>query len=307
VETDRGKVWIDCRKTRAVEQEWRNSPKELKRLSPANALNRLIGKDEDGTLHDFRRVTLKTLQRFADSCGRDPEEFKADKIELQLWQANQSSPSKKAAIPGGATMLQELHNRLSGFYELYYYSTTKSEAAKVSIALLHVNGIDTARSAIRCELHDKTLDRSYFSLVGHVREVLGFLHWSLGLPPELVVCHAFSYLPLGEMHPDFTLYGVFLTLAGDGKPDYPAAAKGALRYLGRSASEAVRNCIVDLQKSEEEPEDLLTKSVGGYVSDLQEKNLLRSDVLHNIETEVLPRIDNAISKYAVPRALIVSR
>jgi hypothetical protein len=125
-------------------------------------------------------------------------------------------------------MLEQLYKRLCGFYELYHHATSKRETPNVSVSLLHVNGFDSTRSVIQCELHDNTQTRPYFHLVGRITVIVGFLEWSLGPAHELVLCRGYSYLPVGEKYPDFTLYGVFLSLAGDDKLDYPVAAKGAL-------------------------------------------------------------------------------
>jgi hypothetical protein len=77
--------------------------------------------------------------------------------------------------------------------------------------------------------------------------------------------------------------------------------------LGDTASEAIQNSIVDLLAADGQPDELLKSSVGGYLSDLQERKLLRSDVLKKIEATILPSINNVILADAAPRALIVPR
>jgi hypothetical protein len=77
--------------------------------------------------------------------------------------------------------------------------------------------------------------------------------------------------------------------------------------LGDTANEAIHNALVDLRAAAGNPDELLKSSVGGYLSDLQERNLVRSDVLKKIEATILPRIDNVISADAAPRALIIPR
>ena len=309
MEDDKGMAWVDCRKTRAVVEEWRSKSLPLKALGPANRLQSITGTNK-GARPDFVRVRPSTLQRFAEGCKRSPEEFSADPDELRRWrteQANQVGASGGTVGASDATMLQQLSKRLCGFYELYHNATSKNEGAKVSVSLLHVNGFDPARAAIQCELHDNSQTRPYFHLVGHVSAIAGFLHWALGLAPELIVCHGFSYFPVGEKYPGFTLYGIFLALSGDDKLDYPVAARGALRFLGDTAYEAIHNSVFELRKGEGQPEDLLRSSVGGYLGDLQERKLLRPDVLNQIETKILPRIDNVVTADATPRALIVPR
>ena len=310
MEDEKGMVWVDCRKTFAVVEEWDISGKRLKELGPANLLQRITG-TVDGAKLDFARVQRGTLQKFADGCGRPVKDFYPVKTELDQWrkeQANKSRASKdRRAAANDAGMLEHLHNQICGFYELYHHATSKNEAGKVSIALLHVNGFDANRGAIRCELHDSRDPIAYFHLIGHVRVVLGFLDWSLGFTQDQIVCHGFSYLPVGEKNPGFTLYGIFLVLSGDGKLDYPIAARGGLRFLGESASEAIQNSVIDFKQAEGEADNLLKKSVGGYLNDLQERKLLRLDVLARIETEILPRLNNTISADAAPRALIVPR
>ena len=307
---DNRRVWIDCRKTRKVEEEWRLSGKSIKELGPTNLLESVTDKKSPAPTK-FKRVKETTLKTFSDGCRRPQADFYADPNELAQWQeeqANQLGLSNDGRVSSSdARMLEQLYKRLCGFYELYHYATSTREAPKVSLSLLHVNGLDATRSAIQCEIHDNTQTRPYFRLVGHITMIAGFLEWSLGPAHEVVVCRGFSYLPVGEKYRDFTLYGIFLSLSGDGKLDYPVAARGALRFLGETANEAIRNSVVDLRAPEAEPEKLLKSSVGGYVGDLQERKLLRSDILKQIEAIILPRIDNVISADAAPRALIVPR
>jgi hypothetical protein len=303
-------VWIDCRKTRDVEEKWRLSGKSIKELGPTNLLESITDKKSPAPTR-FKRVKETTLKRFSDACDRPPTDFHADPNELARWQEEQAnqlvSSNEGWASSRDARLLQQLHKRLCGFYELYHYATSTRESPKVSVSLLHVNGLDAIGSAIQCELHDNTRTRPYFHLVGRITTIAGFLEWSLGPDYEVVVCRGFSYLPLGEKYRDFTLYGIFLSLSGDGKLDYPVAARGALRFLGERADEAIRNSVFDLRAAEAEPEELLKSSVGGYLGDLKERKLLKSNILKQIEETILPRIDNVISADAAPRALILPR
>jgi hypothetical protein len=137
--------------------------------------------------------------------------------------------------------------------------------------------------------------------------VAGFLYWELGHDTQNAVCHCFSYIPSGEKYPGFTLYGLFLTLAGDDKLDYPVAARGALRFLGETPSDAIRNSIVDLGATPDKPDELLQTRVGGYLHDLQQNEQLRSDVLKAVTRDILPKISNVISKNSIPLALDAPR
>jgi hypothetical protein len=307
---DNSWVWIDCRKAREVEEEWRLSGKPIKALAPSNRLESFTDKKSSHPAR-FKRVRRSTLQKFSDSCRRPLEYFYPSQNELARWKEEQASQlgssNGRSVSSSDAKMLEQLYRQLCGFYELYHYATSTRQASKVSVCLLHVSGFDATRSVIRCELHDNTQTRPYFRLVGHITTIAGFLEWSLGPDHELVVCRGFSYLPVGEKYPDFTLYGIFLSLSGDGKLDYPVAARGALRFLGETANEAIRNSIFDLRAGEAEPEELLKNSVGGYLGDSQERKLLRSDILEQIEATILPRINNVISADAAPRALTVPR
>lgn len=302
-------IWVDCRKTRAIVDEWDRSSKPRKTLAPSNRLQRLTGRT-DGALDDFARVTPRTLEQFAQRCGRSPEYFRADQNELKEWLATQASKPPVAPTSGGTTggqanKLEQIYVRLSGFYELYHYATSKREAAKVSIALLHVNKFDPTCSSMHCELHDNSGRKAYFHMVGRITEFGGFLDWSLGPTHDIALCHAYSYLPrFDRKKPGFTIYGIFLSLSGDERLDYPVAARGALRFLGETANEAISNSVVKLRLVDGNPEELLKNNIGGYLSDLLESNLLRSDVLKTIKSEILPRISNAISADATPRALI---
>jgi hypothetical protein len=216
VADDNGMVWVDCKKTRTVEAEWGRSGKPLKALAPANRLQSITGKTTGGRV-DFARVRRSTLQKFSEACGRPAEYFHADPDELDRWrkqQANQLGASNGGGVAtSDARVLEQLYKRLCGFYELYHHATSKREAPKVSVSLLHVDGFDPTRSVIQCELHDKTQTRPYFHFVGHITEIVGFLEWSLGPAHELVLCRGYSYLPVGEKYPDFTLYGIFLSLS----------------------------------------------------------------------------------------------
>jgi hypothetical protein len=142
-------------------------------------------------------------------------------------------------------------------------------------------------------------------MVGRVTEFGGLLDWSLGPAHDISLCHAFSYLQrFDKKSPGFTIYGIFLSLSGDERLDYPVAARGALRFLGETANEAVCNSILELRRSDGVPEELLKNNIGGYLSDLLESNRLRSDVLKTVKSDIIPRISNAISANAAPRALI---
>jgi hypothetical protein len=302
-------VWVDCRKTRAIVDEWDRASKARKGLAPANRLQSLTG-TVDGAVDDFARVTPPTLKQFADRCEHVPEYFHADQNELQDWLATQVGkplvgPVSGSGVASQVKNLEQIYLRLCGFYELYHHATSKREAGNVSVALLHVNKFDPASCSIHCELRDTSGRKAYFHMVGRITEFGGFLDWSLGPTHDITLCHAFSYLPrFDQKNPGFTIYGIFLSLSGDERLDYPVAARGALRFLGETASEAIGNSVVNLQLVDGTAEELLKNNVGGYLNYLQEGNLLRSDVLKIVKGEILPRISNAISTDAKPRALV---
>jgi hypothetical protein len=137
--------------------------------------------------------------------------------------------------------------------------------------------------------------------------MLMFLYWELRHEVLDAVCHCFSYLPSGEKYPGFTLHGIFLTIAGDDKLDYPVAARGALRFLGETPSVAIQNSIVELAGTDGKPEEMLKTRVGGYLHDLQQNEQLRSNIVSTVKTEILPKISNLISEKSIPLALDVPR
>lgn len=301
------RIWIDCEKTRAVAEEWRLSGKPMKSLAPANLLDSITGKNGER----FKRVKQGTLDAFSEGCGRDTEVFRADEAELRVWRekhANQPRSGKRgASSTGNSRAVGQLYKRLSGYYELYHYATSTKEAQKISVCLLHIDGVDEPRSIIRCELYDGTQARPYFKMAGSVCENSGFLEWSLAPDGEPVRCHGYSYLPTGEKYPGLMIDGIFMSLSGDGKLDYPVAARGTLRFIGETADDGVRNSVVDLAAKTAAPDVLLKTSVGGYLADLRQSQLLRTDIFKEIETKILPKIKNEIAPDATPRALTAPR
>ena len=135
----------------------------------------------------------------------------------------------------------------------------------------------------------------------------GFLYWELRHDSEDAVCHGYCYRPAGEKYPGSTLYGIFLSISGDDKLDYPVAAKGALRFIGETSREAMQNSIIDIGVVKEEPENILRKRIGGYLGDLQKSEVLRPEIHKAVETSILPNISNLISPDAAPLALFVPR
>jgi hypothetical protein len=105
------------------------------------------------------------------------------------------------------------------------------------------------------------------------------LYWQLGHDVLGNVCHGYCYQPTEERYLGFTIYGQFLSLSGDGKLDFPVAAKGALRFLGPTVISAVWNSIVNIEtRGEQDAHDLLRSRVGGYLHDLKDKQRLRADI-----------------------------
>jgi hypothetical protein len=200
-----------------------------------------------------------------------------------------------------------LHRRFCGYWELYHQSTSKRWASEISVSLIHVEGIDAERSALKCELHDGNRLRQYFHLKGHVAKTGNFLYWELRHDSEEAGFHGYCYYPAVDKYPGFTLFGIFLSISGDDKFDYPVAAKGALRFLGETPSEAIQYSIVNLGTTQGDLGSLLKKRVGGYLRDLQENEAVRPEVIATVTADILPNISNLISPDAKPLALTVPR
>jgi hypothetical protein len=323
---------VDCRKTRAAAKEWKKKPgnSQWKMLGiPSNQRQRITGTVK-GALDDFAKVERDKVVLFAEQCGCQWQDFAADKDAYEKWRSERkqrNSATETASVAQhveGASLashagdgasqpakpqdpLGALHKRLSGYYEVYHYATSKRRKRAVSVFLLHVQGINKSQGVIQCEIHDNNLTRPYFHQRGHITPIGGFLYWELRPEQQDAICYCCSYIPSGEKYPGFTLYGIFLTTSGDETREYPIAAKAALRFLGETPSDAVQNSVVDLKEADGEPEHLLRTRVGGYLSDLEKDRLLRVEVLKLINTTIIPRIDNEISSGATPFALRMPR
>ncbi|MGY4433146.1 hypothetical protein ACVWWO_005623 [Bradyrhizobium sp. F1.13.1] len=301
---------VDCRKTRAAEEEWRRKHPRLprKQLSPAAQRLRITGKAQKGVLVDFAKVRYAAVAKFANECGLSVEEFRADPNEFKQWALRRKNV-KVADEVEQSTMrkIDIFHKRLRGYWELYHQSTSRRWASEISVSLVHVDGIDANQSAVRCELHDGNRLRQYFHLKGHVAKLGNFLHWELQHASEEAGFHGYCYYPTVEKYPGFTLFGVFLSISGDDKFDYPVAAKGALRFIGETSSEAIEHSIIDLSATSGDPAELLRKRVGGYLRDLQTNDVVRPEIFVTIERDILPGISNLISADSVPIALTVPR
>ncbi|MET4363484.1 hypothetical protein ABIB06_004078 [Bradyrhizobium sp. LB8.2] len=301
---------VDCRKTRAAEEEWKRTTKnpKLESLGRSNQRLRITGKEQKGVVEDFARVRRGAVEKFAKVCGRGLtwEDFKADPDEYARWDLQRKAREK--SIPEDLERpIDVLHKRFCGYWELYHQSTSKRWASEISVSLIQVEGIDAERSVLKCELYDGNKRRQYFHLKGFVAKLGGFLYWELRHEAEQAGFHGYCYHPAVEKYPGFELYGIFLSISGDDRFDYPVAAKGVLRFLGATPSEAMRHSLVDLSEVEGDPRDLLQKRVGGYLRDLQESEVVRPEVLAAVETDILPKISNIISADTVPRALSVQR
>jgi hypothetical protein len=302
---DRDLMEVDCRKTRAAEEEWRRNSSPLKNLgSPAQRL-RITGKEKKGVLEDFAKVRRAAVAKFAKECGRTIEDFKADPIEFKQWTLRRKA--RGSASSDLERPIDILYRRLCGYWELYHQSTSKRWASEISVSLIQVEGIDEERSVLECELHDGNRRRQYFHLRGHVTKIGGFLYWELRHEAEQAGFHGYCYHPAVERYPGFELNGIFLSISGDDRFDYPVAAKGVLRFIGETPTEAMRNSLIDLSAVEEDPRGLLQKRLGGYLGDLRLSEVVRPEVLTAVEADILPKINNLISADTVPRALTVQR
>jgi hypothetical protein len=305
---ERDLIEVDCRKTRAAEERWKSNSKnpKLQNFGPANQRLRITGKEQKGVLEDFARVRRGAIAKFAKECGCTVEDLKADPIEFARWSLRRKA--RAGAIPSDLDRpIDSLHERFCGYWELYHQSTSKRWASEISVSLIQVEGIDAERSVLKCELHDGNKRRQYFHLKGHVAKLGGFLYWELRHEAEQVGFHGYCYHPVVRKYPGFELHGIFLSISGDDRFDYPVAAKGVLRFLGETPSEAMRHSLVDLSAVEGDPRDLLQSRVGGYLGDLRVNEVVRPEVLTAVETEILPKISNIISIDAVPLALTVQR
>jgi hypothetical protein len=95
-----------------------------------------------------------------------------------------------------------------------------------------------------------------------------------------------------------------MTVSGDDKFDYPIAAKGIMRFLGETPSEARENCILEISADDGSPQVLLQQRIGGYLSDLLRDEPVKPQVIKELQEKILPMISNVISADATPLALV---
>jgi hypothetical protein len=309
------KTWvvIDCRKTRKARDHWLSNPDNtrLKNLGSPNQLSRILG-TEGGVEADYARVTRNSLVRFADKVEIKWGEFRADLTMAAFeqwysqWKVRREAlkQEKLSATNSQHRQIEAMHKDLRGYYELYHQATAKKFSHEISVSLVHVEGIDLGRPAIKCELHDNNKSRPYFHLLGHIVPRLGFLYWELGSESLGVVCHAICYSLKGNKFPGATLRGIFMTVSGDDKFDYPIAAKGIMRFLGETPSEARENCILEISADDGSPQVLLQQRIGGYLSDLLRDEPVKPQVIKELQEKILPMISNVISADATPLALV---
>src|ERR1700722_2804038 len=209
-------IVTDCRKTRSARDRWLSKPENtvLKNLGPSNQLNRILG-IEGGFEADYARVTLKSLMEYAGKVGDDWKAFQASLTMGEYEQWYSEWKVRLEALKGASNpqlkQIDALHEHLTGYYELYHQATVKKFASQISLSIMHVDGIDIERAAIRCTLHDNNRSRASFHLTGHIVPRLGFLYWELGLEPLGAVCYAICYGIKGRMVPGAILRGIFLT------------------------------------------------------------------------------------------------
>ena len=331
------KMLVDCRKVRETLTAWRNEPKQQPKWMllglKDNQRHRIWGKKGKSDLVDFRPIDRDIMIVLTKALEVSDDYFEATEADYESWKSRKRSelvrsvgaqPSahanettKDAALPGVDRRITEasavsdrvehLHSRLEGFYEVYHHATSKRKKKEISIFLLEVRGIDRVHNTVRCELHDKRLDRSYFHLHGHILELNGFLYWELRTKQDDAICYCCSYIPSGDNYPGHTVFGIFLTTSGENKRDYPVAAKAAIRFIGETPDQAVRNCVVDLSDAVGDAESVLKSRIGGYLSDFKKERSLRPEILKSITNDIMPQITNEIRANASPMALIMPR
>jgi hypothetical protein len=187
-EDDQMKHWvvIDCRKTRNARDEWLKTNSQVKKLGSPPQRSRLFG-TERGLEADYGRVTRRSLITFANVIKCPCQDFEAGistieyKRWLKQWNAKREAlkREKVIAIPSRHREIEALHQQLRGYYELYHHATAKASGSAISVSLIHIDGLDVERSAVRCALHDSNKSRSYLRLNGFITPKLGFLYWEL--------------------------------------------------------------------------------------------------------------------------------
>src|SRR6266849_1821283 len=316
---------IDCRNVRKTLEPWHKSHgNEWKLLGlKANRRLHLMGKkgkdaDDNEIIVDFVRAERRVVTVLTNALEVAEDFFQADDDEYDEWELKnkpskllrihtaQRAPEEADEWPAQAAQgqsLEPLNRRLEGYYDVYHFATSRRRKKAISLFLLHVGGIDLARNVIRCEIHDTSPDRPYFHFCGHIAPLNGFLYWELLPEQKDAMCYCCSYRPSGQKRINDTLFGIFLTTSGDNSRDYPVAAKAAIRFIGETASDAVKNSVIDLKVTDDDPENALKKGVGGYLEDFKKKKALRPEILQFITDDVLPNISNEISPRASPFAL----
>src|SRR5207247_7500764 len=137
---------------------------------------------------------------FAEVCGCSWKDLEADQIEYERWRSERK-PNADDSTALSENQIKAFHKRLCGYYELYHHATSKRWTPAISVSLVHIDGFDSARSALKCELYDANEVRSYFHLRGSVIPMGGFLYWQLAHDLLGAVCHGYCYNPTDEKYP----------------------------------------------------------------------------------------------------------
>jgi hypothetical protein len=303
-ETER---WVDCGAARRVYNAALEKDRHLKKKLAdvglgGGHLSRILGKEGKR----YQLIWLVNIVKFAEVCSVKVEEVVVggdglvapDEDMDGTTRTNLSSAGVlRGAIRGGPSsdgkagissvplksplghQVERLFRRIAGYWELYHYSFTKTKRQEISLALLHIE--ETADGLIRCEVYDHVKEiggrvpeindeMPELKCEGWCLEANGFLHFIFQNveDSELTLCIVHRELQLKAPK---LLWGILLTTNGVGKAKDPTAGKVALRLLGRTARDAVKKSIIDMDRIEQvavtSEEWLLKTYVGGYLED----------------------------------------
>jgi len=191
--------------------------------------------------------------------------------------------------------IQSLFTVIGGFWEAYYFSVSNEKTLAVSRDLVIIRKINDD-NFIECDIID-----GFFSYTGYCFPVLNKLYFILekvDLGNEMMVC----CMNIPDRRHGATLYGILLCVSGgieDDTASYPASARLAFRYLGRTVEEVARNCAADIRSQIESASTLeknLKESVPKY---LYEKDWNVDETI----SRVVENVRNEIKAEQIPFAL----
>ena len=185
---------------------------------------------------------------------------------------------------------------MKGYWEMYHYAMSRSDASLLSRSLLIVRRLRNDR-LVGCQITDRSAGVEYNEFEGYffqtVTDRLCLIFEEKDRSENL-----FCFTRLKGRH-SREIYGIILGLSHQARD--PSAAKVAFRYLGREQKEVIEHCSIDIAAEialGKGLEDVLISRVGGYVDpsklDARQEKTLRP---------LIDRINNEILSEQIPLVL----